>query len=162
MEQMIATDIEQSKRILACGILGSTADMCWRKNKINPKMIDLIAQTPFWEEDIPAFSLSTLLSYIPDSILLVTKGYTDYNLVIYPCAYRWEIGYCHNFRKAFSDRLPKAQADSLIEACVQVIESLASRDYDFNQRNERDIPTAYLRNGCRLTFKKQTNEKDYN
>ncbi len=54
MRQMIATDKEQSKRVLACGILGSTADMCSRKNKNHPTVNDLIARPPFQEEDIAA------------------------------------------------------------------------------------------------------------
>ncbi len=73
---MISTDIEQSKRVIACGINPNSADMFWQmpitisQKKLGENIL-LIRQEgkELYETDIPAWSFSALLALLPKTII---------------------------------------------------------------------------------------------
>ena len=66
---MIATSIEQSKKLVELGIDPSTADMCYKMFSTGDSkwLYELIPCHPL-EVDIPAWSLSALLELMPSHI----------------------------------------------------------------------------------------------
>lgn len=118
MKQYIATSISQSNRLLAAGISPDTADMCWKPQRFKPNTKSLIAHKPLREEDIPAWSLSALLTLIAINefslnVLNTKIGYTYYQV--------------RNSDAARYTVPRRYSVPSPIEACVQTIESLAKR-----------------------------------
>ena len=118
MKQYIATSISQSERIIAAGISPDTADMCWKPQRFKPGTKSLTVRKPLNEGEIPAWSLSALLTLIPVNefslhVLNTKIGYTYYQI-----------------RNSDASRYPFPRRHSVpspIEACVQTIESLAKR-----------------------------------
>ena len=81
----ICTSIEQSKKLLEIGIDVNTADMYWWYNTEEKRYeASLIDYAFISDMDIPAWSLSALLSIIPkhigDSVFRMDMGETDINL----------------------------------------------------------------------------------
>lgn len=151
MKGSIATTVEQSERLVHCGVSGETADMSIRT--ITEPMIKGIAE---WEtprlltmpyssakdiysgdDVVPAWSLSALLGLLPKvvfdkdgngfyfSLAQEFPACDDYNAAYKRC---WEDG---------EELVGKAAACPL-EACVQLIEWLAENDYMLNGTNEKE------------------------
>jgi len=62
---MIATNIEQSRRLIAAGVPMDSADMCWYKAANGLFFLAVRGETPFWEHD--AWSLSALWQMIHEA-----------------------------------------------------------------------------------------------
>lgn len=92
MRQVIATNIEQSKRLRACGVDVGTADMFWQvpitvSQKKSGEHVLLIKQegSELYETDIPAWSLSALHYILPKTIIkrLSSDGQAKNNNLYY-------------------------------------------------------------------------------
>ena len=130
MKHQIATDHDQSKRLLACGLNYKTADMTL--SFCNDSFYELMA-TPFHygcfnEKDAPAWSLSALLELIPQD--LMWQG-LYYRFVMGPTENRWEIEYND---LSVINNLHRVIADTPIEACVQMTEWLTANGYTLNTK----------------------------
>lgn len=133
MERQIATNKDQSARLLQCGVPAESADMTLSYCKGG--FYELMA-TPFHygcfnEEDAPAWSLSTLLGLLPFKI---HSGKYEYWLDIAPMDYgrQWSIGYyCMDKPRVIKGL---THTDSLIECAVQEIEWLTSNGYKLNEQ----------------------------
>lgn len=149
MKSQIATTREQADRLLKCGVPAESADMCYQhiddcvNNTDKP-----ICNTPkaqyntligygFGDSRIhiaPAFSLSSLLGFLPKEIKVDESPYDEiqkYGLLIYPYMGGWQVDYqyceddeCHCLKCVYG-------AD-LIEACVKAIEWLSANGYALN------------------------------
>lgn len=123
----IATDKEQSARLVACGVHSKGADMTLSYNN---GVYELIAEPYhyfcFNEEDVPAWSLSALLALLPMD--LTWQG-LYYRLVMGPNKKGWEMEY--NDLSILNNR-HRVTADNLIEACVRMIEWLTANNYKLN------------------------------
>lgn len=142
MKNQIATTIEQSQRLIACGVDKNTADFYW---------CDFIPDEPFLamgeiprnndtgevmsDGDVPAWSLSALIALLPTEIK-ENNSYFDeistYGLLIYPYMQGWQIDYqyceddeCHCL-KCIHDT-------ELIEVCVKAVEWLLKNGYNLNK-----------------------------
>lgn len=137
MERQIATNKDQSARLLQCGVPAESADMTLSYCKGG--FYELMA-TPFHygcfnEEDAPAWSLSTLLGLLPFKI---HSGKYEYWLDIAPMDYgrQWSIGYyCMDKPRVIKGL---THTDSLIECAVQEIEWITSNGYKLNGTNENE------------------------
>ncbi len=107
MKQTIATTPEQSARLKACGVDPKTADMCWRKDIIFPNKQVLTIKEPYWDEDIPAWSLSALLSLLPKEI-------NGHHLEMVHDEDGWYVGY-------YFDVYSKSFAPELIDSLYQLL-----------------------------------------
>lgn len=151
MKGSIATTVEESERLVRCGVSGETADMSIRT--ITEPMIRDIAHwsapmlltLPYREakdiyrgdDVVPAWSLSALLGLLPKevfdkdgngfyfSLAQEFPACDDYNAAYKPC---WD---------DVEELVGKADACP-IEACVQLIEWLAENDYMLNGTNEKE------------------------
>lgn len=133
MERQIATNKDQSARLLQCGVPAESADMTLSYCKGG--FYELMA-TPFHygcfnEEDAPAWSLSALLGLLPFKI---HSGKYEYWLDIAPMDYgrQWSIGYYCMEKPRVIKGL--THTDSLIECAVQEIEWLTSNGYKLNEQ----------------------------
>ena len=135
MKHQIATDPSQSKRMLACGVDPTTADMSHEPYGM-PQELTLAVGSPFFVGAIPAWSLSALLALLPSEIK-EDNGYfneiSSYGLLIYPYMQGWQIDYqyceddeCHCL-KCIHDF-------DLIGACVKAIEWLTANGYPLNTK----------------------------
>lgn len=139
MERQIATTAEQSARLLKCGVSAYVADMTL--SYCNGGFYELMA-TPFHygcfnEEDVPAFSLSALLGFLPKEIEI--DGY-PYRISIYfenpdepVIGNQWCLYYKpkkHN-EKSRIDDVPMYAPD-LIECAVLMVEWLTANNYKLN------------------------------
>lgn len=161
MTTNIATTKEQSARLLQCGVSAESADMHWH-GAIVPRGGSLTSppepseewdlfNTPYWlipeekaklmkdyNEIIPAWSLSTLLSFLPKEIDI--DGYA-YRISIYfenpdepVIGNQWCLYYKpkkHN-EKSRIDDVPMYALD-LIECAVLMIEWLTANNYKLNE-----------------------------
>lgn len=150
MTTNIATTTSQSARLLQCGVLAETADMCYQfidecfNNTNNP-----ICSTPkeqyatvsgygFGDHRIhitPAWSLSALLGLLPKEIKVDESPYDEvqkYGLLIYPFMGGWQVDYqyCENDE---CHCLKCVHGTELIEACVKAIEWLTANNYKLNE-----------------------------
>lgn len=144
MERQIATTAEQSARLLQCGVPAESADMTLRteSGEVNSSRYSLETELKFYEYDdpkrhieiCPAFSLSSLLGFLPKEIKVDESPYDEiqkYGLLIYPYMGGWQVDYqyceddeCHCLKCVYG-------AD-LIEACVKAIEWLYANGYALN------------------------------
>lgn len=142
MRPQIATSIEQSRRLLTCGVDPETADMCWtqRTHRIDGTPIKKSHQKAnlwlgypckrYLEDDeqridTPAWSLSALLGLLPPQFKPSWPEF-DFCLQLRRTTNgKWEIAYDHTF-----------EADSPIEACVKMFETLAELCYPLNKIEE--------------------------
>lgn len=151
MKINIATNQEQSERLVRCGMSAGTADMSIR-TITEPAMCEDVAwyspmllTLPYGEardiyrgdDVVPAWSLSALLGFLPKevfdkdgncfyfSLAQEFPACDDYNAAYKPC---WDDG---------EELVGKADACP-IEACVQLIEWLAENDYMLNGTNEKE------------------------
>lgn len=142
MNTQIATTIDQSQRLIACGVNPDTADMIWQapitvsqKQKGGLFLIVRNSEKEIYNHDTPAWSLSALLALLPTEIK-ENNSYFDeistYGLLIYPYMQGWQIDYqyceddeCHCL-KCIHDT-------ELIEACVKAVEWLTAYGYKLNK-----------------------------
>ncbi len=140
MKQTIATTPEQSARLKACGVDPKTADMCWRKDIIFPNKQVLTIKEPYWDEDIPAYSLTRLLSLLPTSItsILGNEYFLELSKVRMHNAWevQWHNGRCRWPTHDKSGKFCKLWDKSPIEACVKAIEWLTKEGYKLNEIEE--------------------------
>lgn len=131
MKHQIATDKNQSTRLLSAGVKPETADMCI--GSATGKLYTTICK-----EDIPAWSLSALLSLLPKEIDI--DGY-PYRISIYfenekepVIGNQWCLYYKpkkHN-EKSRIDDVPMYATD-LIECAVLMVEWLTRHNYKLNE-----------------------------
>lgn len=111
----IATNADQSARLKACGLNPYTADMTLSDG------YDLNAicfhHGVFSDKDVPAWSLSAVLAFLPDKVLIEGKWY-EFQLC--KCAFGYEIRY-HS--EGLSDPFGTLCREP-IEGCVAAIEWL--------------------------------------
>ena len=156
MKTNIATNQNQSARLLQCGVSADTADMCWHA-AIVPRggsltsTLDPSEEWDLWAEPYdcmpeelqaaklmhdyheiqPAWSLSALLELLPSKI---HSGKYEYWLDVAPMDYgkQWSIGYyCMEKPKVIKGL---TRMDSLIECAVQEIEWLTINGYKLNEQ----------------------------
>lgn len=146
----IATNKDQSARLIACGLDPKSADMCylyWNESGeqlsreeyleiFNESFLDgRIELVPkdfgdydhSYENDSPAWSLLRLLSLLPKD--LMWQG-LYYRLVMGPNEKGWEIEYND---LSVLNNLHRTTADNLIEAVVKMIEWLSQNGYKLNE-----------------------------
>lgn len=123
MERQIATTAEQSARLLKCGVSAYVADMTL--SYCNGGFYELMA-TPFHygcfnEEDAPAWSLSALLSIMPD---------------LEHCFSLWKFEEDDTYAADATMVNPdfRVDANDPIEACVGLIEILHANGYKLNEQ----------------------------
>ena len=145
MKHQIATNPEQSKRLLACGVDPNTADMylsinmCPGENygKYSTRVLgeDLITLPEILRsiDHAPAWSLSALLALHPKEI-------TDDNGNEYHFSLAYERPLCSDYDVSYKpcwfdgDDLIAKHDPSPIEACVQAIEWLTANGYILNTK----------------------------
>lgn len=123
MKRQIATTREQSDRLLKCGVPAKSADMTLSYCKGG--FYELMA-TPFHygcfnEEDAPAWSLSALLSIMPD---------------LEHCFSLWKFEEDDTYAADATMVNPdfRVDANDPIEACVGLIEILHANGYKLNEQ----------------------------
>lgn len=128
MKTQISTSIEQSRRLLSCGVDPKTADMVWLNRGQYPAFLSFnegcnraIPEVG----DVPAWSLSALLELLPPQFKPSWPEF-DFCLQLRRTTNgKWGIAYDHTF-----------EADSPIEACVKMFETLAELCYPLNKIEE--------------------------
>ena len=131
MKHQIATNPEQSQRLIACGVNPHSADMAWKEDLTS---IRLEVLNHPWIENLrnlhysPAWSLSALLALVPQD--LMWQG-LYYRFVMGANENRWEIEYND---LSVINNLHRVIADTPIEACVQMIEWLTANGYTLNTK----------------------------
>lgn len=147
MTNQIATTKEQSQRLITCGVNPKSADFVWLAPN-NYLSLDRGCNKAMMEVgDIPAWSLSTLLALLPPTI--TSSPYEDedpdgeydecdYDLFINPSmsGKQWYVSYSHNEIGEYSDDLYETGHPSLIEAVVQMIETLTSHKRKLNETKQ--------------------------
>lgn len=136
MKTNIATNQDQSARLLRCGVPADTADMCWTRFESDGEKYEQLSVMDEWAYEfaslspIPAWSLSALLGLLPFKI---HSGKYEYWLDIAPMDYgrQWSIGYYCTEKPRVIKGL--THTDSLIECAVQEIEWLTSNGYKLNE-----------------------------
>ena len=136
---MIATTIEQSRRLLACGVSPDTADMYLEKSRL-PEAGDFYLHTVLiginradWfsarmnKDIIPAWSLSALLELLPKKIFDEDIRYKGQL-----CLWR-PFGYEFRYHSELFSKVPftTIQKDP-ISACVEAIVWLTANGYKLN------------------------------
>lgn len=147
----IATNTDQSERLKACGVDPKSADMVWQEPiAISHKQRGgkiLAFRNPnhqIYVGDVPAWSLSRLISLLPSTITSSLYededpdgGYDvyDFNLFIYPTMTGkvWNVSYSYTDIDEYSDDLYETAQPSLIEAVVKMIETLTSHNRKLNE-----------------------------
>ena len=111
MKSKICTSIEQSKKLLELGIDVNTADMFYRDNGIDVKLM--------WEHlsDVevtsPAWSLTALLDVLPKEINVLG---TIYSINIHTKNEKWFIDYiCNN------EEFVGVYSNIFVDACYEMI-----------------------------------------
>lgn len=132
----IATNKDQSARLIACGLSYKTADMTLSFH--NDNFYELMA-TPFHygcfsEKDVPAWSLSALLALLP---MEIRKDGIDFDMILkaYPNeeeCYRWCIGY---YSWELEATVYYSEAPDPIEACVRIVRTLTDNRYKLNHND---------------------------
>lgn len=139
MTTQIATTIEQSQRLIACGVDKDTADFYW---------CDFIPDEPFLamgeiprnndtgevmsDGDVPAWSLSALLALLPKEI-------TDDNGDSYYLSIAQEFPLTNEYGVSYKpcwfegDALIRTRDNCPIEACVKAVEWLTQNGYTLNK-----------------------------
>lgn len=151
MKPQIATDRSQSARLLKCGVSAESADMCLstRTRKSDGTFIAKKHQTtnlwigyPCWRttsgdeelENVPAWSLSALLSNILPCDILDADSEINYSLFLQRLRSAdntpmWELSY---YNLEYDATLVFVEADCSIEAAVHMVEILTKRGYKLN------------------------------
>ncbi|MDE5568927.1 MAG: hypothetical protein K2J12_10880 [Muribaculaceae bacterium] len=131
----IATNKEQSARLVVCGVNEATADMVdtiWENDGEKLTQLSIMSESAYEMSclnPIPAWSLSALLSLLPKD--LMWQG-LYYRLVMGPNGNEWEIEYND---LSVTNNLHMVIADTPIEACVQMIEWLTANNHKLNNND---------------------------
>lgn len=123
MNSPIATTKEQSRRLLDCGVLADTADMCYDSGALSLMDYDSAVHERDSRREsyevIPAWSLSALLSIMPD---------------LEHCFSLWKFEEDDTYAADATMVNPdfRVDANDPIEACVGLIEILHANGYKLN------------------------------
>lgn len=130
----IATDPDQSSRLIACDVDPKSADFVWMDDKPNNPSLTL--RTEIIEDNNPyilafAWSLWALLALSPKEI--TDDNGDSYYLSIaqqFPLSYEYGVSY----KPCWSDgdAIMRERDNCPIEACVQMIEWLVDNGYKLN------------------------------
>lgn len=130
MTTQIATTQEQSARLLKCGVLAETADMCYNSGALSLMDYDSAVHERDSRRETyevtPAWSLSRLLTLLPYKI---PCGDFEFWLDVAPIDYgkQWSMGYyCIEKPRTIKGL---THTESLIECAVQEIEWLSANGY---------------------------------
>lgn len=129
MKTQIATNYEQSQRLIACGVNPDVADLA-RYVDDSLSIMEWDWSTGSYGGTYPAWSLSALLELLPRQI-------NDYDiemtLAISPSRYSkgWIIEYIDG---DVSDTLHSFRGFSLVEGCVLMIEWVTANGYTLNTK----------------------------
>lgn len=150
MAQNTATNIDQSYRLMACGLVKGSADMYLEKATIPP--IDYYLHTipegidvEHWfayrgnRDILPAWSLSALLGVLPTTIEIDNGEYYPievYVLLIYPTANGWKISY-QGYEEDSDITHVSTEDTSLIEAAIKMIETLRGNAMTFDKEENK-------------------------
>lgn len=161
-ELKIATTFGQSRRLIACGIVPNTADMCWstrirrcdgtpiaKKRRTTNLWIGYpCKRTTLGDEEfdnIPAWSLSALLPVLPKmidgshwlTIQRCNELYSDYayGLAYMACDYD-DRDDPENWNTHSVGKKCVTHSSNLIEAVVRAIEWLTANGYPLNTPNQ--------------------------
>ena len=130
---MIATTIEQSKRLLELGLDPKTADMIWRYVTSGCYRLEVLHKELFEgtnEKDIPAWSLTALLEVMP---ITITKDGMEHKLKVFPSGLfsthsdtsKWTLQYCgRDYSYRSRDKYPILVAvtqHDLIDASYEMV-----------------------------------------
>lgn len=140
MKHQIATDQNQSARLIACGVDPKSADMVWTtwendgEKLTQLSLMDEFAYEAFCLNPIPAWSLSRLLSLLP---MEIRKDGIDFTMMLKPYpheeeCYRWSVDYYDSELEATAYY---SEAPDPIEACVRMVEKLTDNGYNINEIN---------------------------
>lgn len=134
MTTNIATTLDQSARLLQCGVSADTADMHFDMDEERYKGWKFTG-TLLKLRKCPAWSLSALLGLLPKEIKVDEDPYSEvqkYGLLIYPFMGGWQVDYqyCENDE---CHCLKCVHATDLVEACVKTIEWLTANGYKLNE-----------------------------
>ncbi len=147
MKQTIATDPSQSQRLKACGVDPKSADLFWQMPIITSRgkqgkhiLFTNEEKHELFDTDIPAYSLSRLLSLLPTSItsILGNEYFLELSKVRMHNAWevQWHSGRCRWPTHDKSGKFCKLWDKSPIEACVKAIEWLTKEGYKLNTIEE--------------------------
>lgn len=137
MEQNIATDTEQSKRMIACGVDPISADMFWRLpitlvGKRKKEIYLLIKDdSELWETDTPSWSLSRLLLLLPSQIFIENRKQFTMRLIPVLNGKAWICEY-----DGHDTCLYQSNGKTAIEAVVRMIETLSFHKHKLNDIKE--------------------------
>ena len=126
---MIATSIEQSKKLVKLGIDTSTADMCYREVAYNPDDNHVWQLYAFYYVidygDIPAWSLSALLELMPYEVVLDE----DESLIL--GIHKEDSQYYFDYNNTYSGEIhiDTLMCDDPIDAAVEMIVWLKENKY---------------------------------
>lgn len=116
---MIATSIEQSKKLVALGVDPSTADMYWDFDEMQKFHCLNIFEEGFNKhsyllgENLPAWSVEVLMDMLPDKIVGY-RGYEVFNLRIEKDEQEYVVHYSGNF-------LETSYCKNLIDAVFEMV-----------------------------------------
>lgn len=142
MKTNIATDSLQSQRLLRCGVLADTADMCYDSGALSLMDYDSAVHERDSRREtyevVPAWSLSRLLSLLPTSIMSPLGNEYMLELSKLRMHDAWEVQWfsgrdrfrTYDKKKNFHKLWDK----SPIEACVKAIEWVTSNGYKLNEQ----------------------------
>jgi hypothetical protein len=135
---MIATTIEQSQRLLRCGVSADTADMAIDADTSKLYLHPYLARVDK-QHELPAWSLSALLGLLPKEIDI--DGY-KYRISIYfespdepVIGNQWCLFYKpkkHNEKSHYIDNVPM-YAPNLIECAVLMVEWFTRHNIKLNE-----------------------------
>lgn len=123
----MATDIPQSRRLLACGVGPDSADMSIDTDTEKLYLGRFVNRVDKVHE-IPAWSLSTLLSMLPQRAI-APHGNTPCDLYIHHYPEFWLVMYHDDKSSGDAEDYTwqcasEQRAETLVEACVKMIEWL--------------------------------------
>lgn len=136
MKTNIATTREQSDRLLKCGVLAESADMCYDSGALS--LMDY--HSALCERDsrresyevVPAWSLSALLGLLPKRI---KRGdCSDYTLNLSCDGCFWDLEYTYARYCGEDDSLVLFEYTDPIEVCIKAIEWLMDNGYKLNEQ----------------------------
>lgn len=133
LSTQISTTREQSERLLTMGVKPKTADV-YLKFDGNPYFITYTlkvreAHSKMGEDDFPAWSLSRLISMLPDEIPDPKPGFPPHH----PELIKHKSGYNLSIRRYTADCLVGTHIENdPIECCVSMIEWLIKNNH-FNK-----------------------------
>lgn len=137
---MIATNKNQSARLLECGVSADTADMCYDSGALSLMDYDSAVHERDSRREsyevVPAWSLSSLLSLLPTSLLGPTGNEYMLELSKLRMHSAWEVQWWNGGSRFTTydkkKKFRKLWDKSPIEACVKAIEWLTERGYTLN------------------------------